>query len=245
MMIWQPSREVCGQAEGEVEHVLLVLGRLLQQLVPFGIDDDVAGRAGERALAGALDVDVVAVRDLEHRQAERRLDLAPRAVALDEGHLRHARRLLGAVEPRRRDPRPRIAAPSTAHRRRRRRRSRSPRRCAAASGPLPRGGRRQPRAPARRRPATPAITACVTGRASCFSARSRAAREQICQLRPARSGAGTGEVERDALAHRRRISALPPTATATAAGRRRDDSMPTAAPGAVAARRGEPSGSSI
>src|SRR6185437_11698610 len=40
------------QAEGEVEHVLLVLARFLEQLVPFGIDDDVAGRAGERALAG-------------------------------------------------------------------------------------------------------------------------------------------------------------------------------------------------
>src|SRR5258708_12293236 len=77
------------QPEGEVEHVLLVLARLVQQLVPFRIDDDVAGRAGERALAGALDVDAVLVRDLQHRKAERRVHLAARAVALDESHFRH------------------------------------------------------------------------------------------------------------------------------------------------------------
>src|SRR5258708_27763713 len=77
------------QAEGEVEHVLLVLARLVQQLVPFRIDDDVAGRAGERALAGALDVDAVLVRDLQHRKAERRVHLAARAVALDESHFPH------------------------------------------------------------------------------------------------------------------------------------------------------------
>src|SRR3954471_4723137 len=69
-----------GQAEGEIEHVLLVLARFLQQLVPFRIDDDVTGRAGKRAFAGALDIDVVPVRDFEHRQAERRVHLAARPV---------------------------------------------------------------------------------------------------------------------------------------------------------------------
>src|SRR6185437_14787029 len=77
------------QAEGEVEHVLLVLGRVLQQLVPFRIDDDVAGRAGERALAGALDVDAVLVRDLQDREAERCVHFASLPVALDESHFRH------------------------------------------------------------------------------------------------------------------------------------------------------------
>jgi hypothetical protein len=39
-----------------------------------------AGRAGQRALAGALDVDAVLVSDLENREAQRRLDLAAVAV---------------------------------------------------------------------------------------------------------------------------------------------------------------------
>src|SRR6185312_2849119 len=78
-----------GQPEGEVEHVLLVLGRVLQQLVPLGIDDDMAGRTGERTLARAFDVDIVAVGDLVHQQAERGTDLAPGPVALDKNHTRH------------------------------------------------------------------------------------------------------------------------------------------------------------
>ena len=77
------------EVEGEVEHVLLVLARLLEQIVPIGVDDDMAGRAGERAFAGALDIDVVAMGDFEHRQAERRVDLAAGPVALDKDHLRH------------------------------------------------------------------------------------------------------------------------------------------------------------
>src|SRR5580658_933659 len=77
------------QPEGEVEHVLLVLARILQKLEPFGIDDDVAGRAGERALASAFDVDAVLMGDLEHREPERRVHFATLAVALDESHLRH------------------------------------------------------------------------------------------------------------------------------------------------------------
>src|SRR5204862_1043003 len=55
-----------GQAEGEVEHVLLVLGGVLQQFVPVRVDDNMAGRAGKRAFASALDIDVVAVSDFEH-----------------------------------------------------------------------------------------------------------------------------------------------------------------------------------
>src|ERR1700761_5313212 len=52
-----------GQAEGEVEHVLLVLAGLGQQVVPFVLDDDMAGRAGERALARTFEVDIVLMRD--------------------------------------------------------------------------------------------------------------------------------------------------------------------------------------
>src|SRR5262249_54565060 len=77
------------QAEGEVEHVLLVLGRLLEEVVPLGVDDHVTGRAGERALAGTLEVDAVAMRDLQHREPQRRVHLAASTVLLDEHHLRH------------------------------------------------------------------------------------------------------------------------------------------------------------
>src|SRR5665213_2655154 len=48
-----------------------------------------AGRARQRALARALDIHVVGVRDLQHRQAERRVHLAARAIALDESHPGH------------------------------------------------------------------------------------------------------------------------------------------------------------
>ncbi len=78
-----------GEAEGEIEHVLLVLGRGLQHVVPFGVDDHVAGRAGERALAGAFQADVVAVRDFQHRKADRRIHFEARPIRIDEGHLRH------------------------------------------------------------------------------------------------------------------------------------------------------------
>src|SRR4051794_27764182 len=68
------------EPEGEVQHVLFVLGRLGQLGEPGRVDDDMAGRAGQRALAGALDVDPVLVRDLQHREAVGRVDLARLAV---------------------------------------------------------------------------------------------------------------------------------------------------------------------
>src|SRR5262249_20891208 len=48
-----------------------------------------AGRAGERTLAGAFEIDVVAMRDLQHRQSAGRVDLDARAISLDERHLGH------------------------------------------------------------------------------------------------------------------------------------------------------------
>ena len=77
------------EIERQVQHIFLVLARLGEQLVPLWIDDDMARRAGERAFAGAFDIDVVAARDFEHRHSDRRIDLAPGAVALDKDHLRH------------------------------------------------------------------------------------------------------------------------------------------------------------
>src|SRR5215469_6728848 len=77
------------QVEGEVEHVFLVLARCVQQLVPLRIDNDMTGGTGKRAFAGSFDVDAVTARYLEHRHAEGRLDLAWRAVTLDESNLWH------------------------------------------------------------------------------------------------------------------------------------------------------------
>ena len=78
-----------GQPEREIEHVFLVLAHRLQLAEPGGIDDDVTGRAGHRALARALDVDAVAERDLQHGVADRRRDLVAGAVGVDEGHGGH------------------------------------------------------------------------------------------------------------------------------------------------------------
>ena len=89
MMIWQPSREVAVRPKARSSMSSSSSLASFKQIVPFRIDDHMAGRAGERALAGAFDIDLVPVGDLEHRQAERRLDLAPRAVAFDKDHLRH------------------------------------------------------------------------------------------------------------------------------------------------------------
>jgi hypothetical protein len=53
------------------------------------LDDHVAGGTGQGALAGALDVDPVAVGDLHDRQAQGRVHFPPGAAVLDEHHLRH------------------------------------------------------------------------------------------------------------------------------------------------------------
>src|SRR5262245_42772806 len=68
-----------GEAERQVEHVLLILAGRRQLLEPDLLDDDVAGRAGQRALAGALDIDAVAMGDFEHAETERRIHLLARA----------------------------------------------------------------------------------------------------------------------------------------------------------------------
>ena len=149
-----------GQAEGEIEHVLLVLARLLQQLVPFRIDDHVTGRAGERALAGALDVDVVPVRDFEHREAERRIDLAAGPVALDKDHLRHQRNPPRSPPAAARDPRPAPQPPVPAPRRPAIRRARP--RATRPTRPLAPPARRRSTASGCRFDGA-ASTACVTG----------------------------------------------------------------------------------
>src|SRR5688500_2204019 len=78
-----------GEPEGEVEHVLLVLACGRQLVEPVFLDHDMAGRAGERALAGALYAAVIAMGDFEHAETERRLNLLARAILQDECHLWH------------------------------------------------------------------------------------------------------------------------------------------------------------
>src|SRR3546814_3095197 len=79
-------------------HVFLILGRLAQLAVPRLIDDDVAGGAGERALAGALDVDIEAVGNFHHREAEGGVHFLAVPVLLDERQLRHKDLLLRSEE---------------------------------------------------------------------------------------------------------------------------------------------------
>src|SRR5262249_50422618 len=67
----------------------LVLAGGGELLEPHLVDDHMAGRAGERALAGAFDVDAVAMGDLEQGKTERRLHFLARPVLQYERHLRH------------------------------------------------------------------------------------------------------------------------------------------------------------
>src|SRR5260221_2028496 len=78
-----------GEAKGQIEHVFFVLAGRRQLNEPGLFDHDVAGRTGKRALAGTLDRNVIAMGDLEHGQAERRIDLLARSVLQYERHLRH------------------------------------------------------------------------------------------------------------------------------------------------------------
>src|SRR5579864_1218361 len=220
------------QAEGEIEHVLLVLGWLLQQIEPLGVDDHMAGRAGERALAGAFEIDIVAMGDLQHGETDRGLDHAPRAIALDEDHLRHHRSVIDGADA---SPAAKSSA-STAAPSAGAACASTPRTSAAASA---RGIRRSTvrPAPAAARSITAAstpslaITAWVTGRASACSARA---------FSVASSAAGSAGSDQTAPSRPRNNSGLPPAEIATAPAR----SMPTAAPGPSLSI-GPPSGSSI
>src|SRR5258708_25197777 len=79
-----------GEAERKIEHVLLVLAGRRQLVEPILLDDDMTGRAGQRALAGALDVDMVAMGDFEHGKPKRRLHFLARPILENERHLRHS-----------------------------------------------------------------------------------------------------------------------------------------------------------
>src|SRR5262252_2459504 len=220
------------QVEGEVEHVLLLLAGFSQPAVPFRIDDDVTGRAGERAFTGAFDVDVMAACNFHHRHADRRVEFAARSVALNKCDLRHH---------------PGRGARSSAST------------AAASAGFDPAGSSDLVTTRNTSRPAPLAAsyslaailasstsarttTACVTGRASARSARTFAAPSSSCHSASAAAPIGTG----NALSKPSRsasTTALPPTETATSASAP-TASMPIAAPGAFGSA-GPPSGSSI
>src|SRR5512134_1039315 len=81
-----------GEPERQIEHVLLLFLRLIELIIPLRIDNHVAGGTGERALASTLQVDIVTMGDLQHREPDRRLHLpACLAVRRNERHLRHNR----------------------------------------------------------------------------------------------------------------------------------------------------------
>src|SRR6266852_685227 len=181
-----------GQIEGEIQHIILVFARFLQQVVPIRLDDDMTCRAGERAFAGAFDVDVVATSYLEYCRAERRVDLPRGSVALDKDYLRH-------------QPGPGAASTSG-------RGAKSSASIAAARTGI--GPAANSALPARRNTSSPAcsaasrihlavrrsgfaasaITACVTGRASTRSARMRAPSSSSCQAGVSASFPGTRSV---------------------------------------------------
>src|SRR5690606_19064455 len=79
-------------ADREVEHVLLFRAGLLEPVGERGIDDHMARRAGDRALARPLNAEIVHARDLHDREAARGLDLLASARRRDEGDPGHAGR---------------------------------------------------------------------------------------------------------------------------------------------------------
>src|SRR5271169_5448181 len=236
----EPGR--LAEVEGEVEHVLFVLARLLEQIVPVGIDDHVTGRAGERPFARPLDIDVMAMSDFEHRQAERCVNLAAGAVAFDKDHFRHQVKSApgavstsgrGAKSSARRAAASAIATSDCNSAAAASRKTASP---AASAAPVS-------RTPAALSGASPsAITAWVAGRASARSARTRAPANRSSHWSAGASMAGAASTcskpSRSAS-----TTALPPIEIATSTSMPLA-SMPIAAPAAPGSA-GPPSGSSI
>ena len=79
------------QAEGKVEHILFLIAGRLQPPGMIGIDDDMAGGAGEGAVAGPLDAEIRVPRDLHDRKASLRLDVHALTGPGDKGNPRHVR----------------------------------------------------------------------------------------------------------------------------------------------------------
>ena len=77
-----------GQAEGQVEHVFFFFGGFAKFIEPFRIDDNMAGRTGQRAFASAFKIDTVLVGDFQHRQAVGGIDFFCRSVGRDEDNFR-------------------------------------------------------------------------------------------------------------------------------------------------------------
>ena len=78
------------QAEGEVQHVLLLLARGRQPVEVCGVDDHMAGRAGQVAVARALQRLAVGLSQVEQARALDAARLARGAVRGDEADADHA-----------------------------------------------------------------------------------------------------------------------------------------------------------
>ena len=86
-----------GQAKGEVEHVVFVVVGLLHGLVLcLVVDDDVAGRAGAGAAAGAFHLEVVGLGDVEQVVALADLEGVGLVVLVDECDVQPVRRSVGS-----------------------------------------------------------------------------------------------------------------------------------------------------
>src|SRR5271166_4939393 len=85
-----PKARGPGQTESQIEHVFLILCRRFQLLEPGPVDDYVAGRTRERALASTFYVHPVLVGDFQHREPQGRVNLAMSPITLNESHSRHA-----------------------------------------------------------------------------------------------------------------------------------------------------------
>jgi len=59
------------QSKGQVEHVVLLVRWLGQAVVHMGLQNDVTRRAGQGRLAGALELDVVGMRQVQQVVADR------------------------------------------------------------------------------------------------------------------------------------------------------------------------------
>lgn len=83
-----PEPAGLGQAEGEVEHVVFVVGGLGHLVVHVGVgDDDVAGRAGAGPAAGALHLEIVGLGHVEQVVALADLEGVLAALLINKGYV--------------------------------------------------------------------------------------------------------------------------------------------------------------
>eukprot|EP00043_Microstomoeca_roanoka_P014998 m.149648 g.149648 ORF g.149648 m.149648 type:complete len:147 (-) comp16159_c0_seq1:70-510(-) len=79
------SRRFC-KADCKIEHVQLLILRLLQLRVPFRVDNQMAGRTCKRSSACAFEIDVIINSDVEEVLANARMTDLLTALSITEDH---------------------------------------------------------------------------------------------------------------------------------------------------------------